>query len=76
MDAGGQLAQLLDGGARVVERTGDELTRQLRALVRELEPEQDRDQALLRAVVEVAAEPPALLVARRDDPRARGLQRF
>ena len=36
--------------------------------------QRDRDQALLRAVVQVALEPPALGVAGRDDPLARGLQ--
>ena len=36
--------------------------------------ERERDEPLLGAVVEVALEPPALGVARRDDPLARGLQ--
>ena len=36
--------------------------------------ERERDQPLLRAVVEVALEPPPLVVAGRDDPRARGAQ--
>ena len=36
------------------------------------EPERDRDEALLRAVVEVALEPPPLGVADLDEPRARG----
>ena len=43
---------------------------------RALEPAEgdaERDEALLRAVVQVALEPAALLVARLGDPRARGL---
>jgi len=76
VDARGQLAQLVDRSACVLECPGDELARELRALVRELQPEQDRDQPLLRAVVEVTAEATALLVAGRDDPRPRRPQRL
>ena len=46
------------------------------ALARELELDHQRDEPLLGAVVEVAAEPPALGVARLDDPGARGPQRL
>ena len=35
--------------------------------------EPDRDEPLLGAVVEVALDPPSLLVRGRDDPRPRGL---
>ena len=40
--------------------------------LREPQRERERDEALLRAVVEVALEPAARLVARGDDAAARG----
>ena len=40
----------------------------------EPERERERDEPLLRAVVEVALQPAALLVRGLDDPRARGAQ--
>ena len=39
--------------------------------VEQLEAHPEREQPLLRAVVEVALQPPALLVAGADDPRPR-----
>ena len=46
------------------------------ALARELQLDHQRHQPLLRAVVQVAPEPPALGVARLDQPRARRAQRL
>ena len=48
----------------------------LEALARELQLDHQRDQPLLRAVVQVAAEPPALGVAGLDQPRAGRAQRL
>ena len=48
----------------------------LPALAGELQLEHQRDEPLLGAVVEVAAEAPPLGVAGLDDPRARGAQRL
>ena len=72
----GQLAQLGVALLRVVERLAEQRPRLLglpaqRAL-RELERDDRVDQALLGAVVEVANDPPARLVARGQDAGARG----
>ena len=48
----------------------------LEALARELQLDHQRDQPLLRAVVEVAAEPAALGVTGLHQPRARRAQRL
>ena len=73
-----ELAQLVDRdrdlGERAVERVAGALRRgraELVLCVTQRQP--DRDEPLLGAVVEVALDPPALLVAGRDDPRPRGL---
>ena len=75
MDAGGQVAQVVDRRLRVLERVVDEAARALGvllpALLGELEVDHDVDELLLGAVVEVAAEPAALLVAGLQDARAR-----
>ena len=42
--------------------------------LRQAQRERERDETLLRAVVEVALEPPSLFVAGRDDACARGLE--
>src|SRR4051812_40394494 len=78
MDAPRELAQLLERalqlGARGLEeprargRVGVELA------LREPELERQRDEPLLRAVVEVALEPPALAHRHLDEPGPRGLQ--
>ena len=80
MDAGGEVAQLADRRLRVGERAVDQLARArrvgLEALARELQLDHQRHEPLLRAVVQVAPEPPALGVARLDEPRARRPQRL
>ena len=80
MDAGREVAQLLDRRLRVGERAVDELARAsgslVEALARELQLDHQRHEPLLRAVVQVAAEPPALGVAGLDEARARGAQRL
>ena len=80
MDARRELAQLVDGGAGVVDRPLEQPACRrgigLPALARELQVDLERDEPLLRPVVEVAREAPALGVARLDDARARGAQRL
>ena len=62
MDPGRQLAQLCDGFPGALERLLDEFAGGARlgvpALARELEVEQQGDEPLLRAVVQVAPETP------------------
>ena len=74
MDAAGELAQLVQRCGELVARLGRELLALGRvAADRALgstQLQRDGDEALLRAVVEVALEPPALGVAGLDDPRA------
>ena len=65
-------------GVRLGLELADELARLLRVpldqVVGEPELHGERDQLLLRAVVDVALEPPALRVLRGDQPLLRGLQ--
>jgi hypothetical protein len=74
VDPAGELAQLLDGELRLLARPGDELGcgRRVFAHLRLGHPERDRDRdhPLLRAVVQIALDPAALGVGRRDDPLA------
>ena len=76
MDPARELAQLLERLGELVARAREELAcgggvvGELR--LGEPQRQRERDEPLLRAVVEVALESPALLVAGRDDPRARG----
>ena len=75
VDAAGQLAQLLERLREVRVGAPEQLGR-LRVAVGDLPPDQaqgerERDEPLLRAVVQVALEPAPLVVARRDDARAR-----
>ena len=76
MDAAGQLAQLVEPLGELLLRRGQELARRGRVLLERradhAQVERDRHEPLLRAVVEVALEPPALGVAGLDDARARG----
>ena len=78
MDAAGQLAQLVEALGELLLRCGQELARGGRVLLEHraghAQVQRDRDEALLRAVVEVALQPPALGVARLDDAGARGGQ--
>ena len=80
MDAGGEVAQFADRGLRVGERAVDQLASAGRvgveALARELQLDHQRHEPLLRAVVEVAAEPAALGVPASTSraARAQGLQ--
>ena len=78
MKPAGEPSQLLEPGVELSacllqQRRG---RRRIRLEPRLREPEQQcrRHQSLLRAVVEVALEPAALLVARPDDTGPRGLQ--
>ena len=74
VDPGREVAQLVDGGAGLLDRPVEELAGgaglRVPALARELEVDQERDEPLLGTVVQVAPEPPALGVPHRDDPRA------
>ena len=78
MDAARELAQLLDGGLRLDARLGDELLRAVgigrEALLGEAERHGHRHHPLLRAVVQVALDPPALIVGRGEDALARPAQ--
>ena len=71
-----ELAQLLVGALRLLERLADERARLPRLtferLLRQLERDHRVDEALLGSVVQVAHDPPPLLVGGRHDPRARG----
>ena len=77
MDPAGELAQLVEArpelGARGVEQRG-ELRVARRAPAGEAELRPERDHPRLRAVVQVALEPPALVVPRAHEPRPRGPQ--
>ena len=75
VDAMCELAELLDGVARVRERVGDEPAQfgwGVVAGVCELKGHDRVDEALLGAVVEVAHDAAALLVGGLDEPRAGG----
>ena len=78
MDAARELAQLLERLRQLLARAHEQLVgririaRQLR--LRQPQRQRERDQPLLRAVVEVALEPPPRVVARRDDARPRRAQ--
>ena len=75
VDAGGQLAEVADRRLRVLERVVDQLPRApvvVPALLGELQADDRADELLLGAVVEIAAEPPALLVAGLEDACPRG----
>ena len=70
-----QLAQLVDRDRDLGHGTIDRLVGASRMSRAELvlgvaQPQPDRDQPLLRAVVEVALDPPAFGVSGRHDPRA------
>ena len=77
MDAAGEVAQLLERGAGLRLRLVDELQRHAvrvvaQALAGHAELEAEGDEALLRAVVQVALDAPALGVGGGDDPRLCG----
>ena len=80
MDARRQLAQLVDRQARVDERLVERRQGGVRVALplpaRDLEAEQERDEPLLRPVVEVTRQAAALGVAGLDDAGARGPQRL
>ena len=67
MQPGTELAEVFDRRPRLLQRLGDE---RVPALQCQLERDHDVDQPLLRPVVEVSAEPPALRVRGFDDPPA------
>ena len=73
MQATGECTQLLQRGPELgidLRELGLELARI--PFAREPEREPDRQQVLLRAIVQIALDPPALRVAGRHDPPARG----
>ena len=73
VDAAGELAQLVDGGTRVLDALVEqrlEIRRDIRAALGELQGHHRMDQALLRAVMEVTHHAPALLIARLHDAGA------
>ena len=75
MDAVRELAQLRQPGLQLRAHALElGLERGVRLALREAQKQRGRDEALLRAVVEVALELAAGLVARLDDPDARRLQ--
>ena len=75
MDAAGQLAQLGEPAGEIVLRRGQNLPCgprvALELLADHAQPEGDRDESLLSAVVQVALEPRALGVADLDEARPR-----
>src|SRR3954447_9803120 len=78
MDAARELAQLLQRALQLAARCVEEPRRRGRVAVelalREAELERQRDQPLLRAVVEIALEPAALAHRHLDQPGPRALQ--
>ncbi len=80
VDARGKLAQVADAGLGLLERLLHELTRLAGGLrpfpLCELQADHRSDELLLGAVVQVAAEPAALVVAGLHDPGARGGELF
>ena len=74
MQAARQLLQLLQGGGRLtlhrVEQPRSLLRRRVELPARELDQVAEREQPLLRAVVQVAPDAAALLVGRVDHTRA------
>ena len=76
MQPAGELAQLLEAGAELVRGVVEQLgvSGSAHPGARHPQHQRERDEPLLRAVVQVALEPPALLVAGLDEPRARGDQ--
>ena len=75
MDPASELTELLQTERELVARPREQLRRGCRVVGKprlgEAKAERERDQALLRAVVEVPLEPPPLGVAGLDDARAR-----
>ena len=76
MDAAGQLAELVEPLRELVLRAADRTSRAAGGSFSSFasttpQVERDRHEPLLRAVVQVALEPPALGVAGLDDARAR-----
>ena len=71
MNALGELAELLDGGRELVDRTRERLVPVDVPALGVAQVEQKRDQPLLRAVVKIALEPPPGVVGGRDDARSR-----
>ena len=78
MDAAGQLAQLLERVRELGAGPAEELSRGVGIArqpgLSEPQRKRERDEPLLRAVVQVAFEPPAFGVAGLDDARARAAQ--
>ena len=78
IDAPGEVAEILQRGVGLALELADQLARLLRVpfdqAVGELELDGERHQLLLRAVVDVALQPPALGILRGDQPLLRGLQ--
>ncbi|MEJ7721883.1 MAG: hypothetical protein WKF58_16290 [Ilumatobacteraceae bacterium] len=76
MDAAGEVAQLVDGFAEILHRLRQDRSDSragvaVQACLGQPQGQRDRDQALLRAVVQVALDAPALGIAGGDDPRPR-----
>src|SRR5690348_3950512 len=80
MDAARKLPQLLEGLGELLTGAFEQLLRTVRVgsepVLRKPERQRQRDEPLLRAVVEVALELAPLLVAGGDDARARRLELF
>ncbi len=78
MDPTSELTELLEPERQLVARLRDQLRRGRRVLGEprpgDAKPERERDQPLLRTVVEVPLEPPPLGVAGLDDARTRRRQ--
>ena len=73
MEAVSELAQLLQRRGELVLGAGEEarlLGIRVEAHRHEAQPQRQRDQALLGAVVEIALQPAALAVSRGDEARA------
>jgi hypothetical protein len=79
MDSVGELTELLDRPAKLVDRGPQQVVDVSRRLGTQpplpgAKLERKRDQSLLRAVVEIALDPPALLVTGGNDPGPRLLE--
>src|SRR3954447_26170294 len=78
MDAACELAQLGGGLPELLGRLRDHAAQDVGVaeVLRQLEVQCDSDEALLRTVVEVAFQAPALFVGRANDPRPRRAHLF
>src|SRR4051794_34088357 len=75
MEPARQLAQLVEAGGELLDRSVEQLGASIvGGVAQAADREQHRRESLLRAVVEVALDAPALCVGDLDETRARGAE--